>query len=178
MTRQKGRIITMSEVAPRDTPLIYIAGPSRGAIIGWRLTVAQFMQRRTQANVAFPKFFSDEEELNQKFRKKVAWAYHHFDHAIQDGVLFFWFPKQNARCQGNAGPLSDHPYAINAERALGLCLGAKRYRPRIKVVVGYEKDYGRKQSLLDLFEHWNVGIEPIEDDLKLCCEQAVKLINY
>lgn len=166
----------MSEIAPNGTPLLFDGSPSRGTDMSTREHTAKYLIRRIGANIAFPDF-SERQKLHKKFDRPIEWGYHHLNRAMNNGVVMFWFPKQNSRSESKSTHLYDHPYGINAERTLGLCLGAKKHNDRVRVVVGAHPNYDRVQSLEDLLKHWGSGLTLQVGSLQDTCDTVIKLLG-
>lgn len=164
----------MNQIAPKNKPVILIAGPLRGVDLEQRRETLELMSNLTDASIASPIFMNGQ-ELHPDFNDPVEWAWHHFYHAVSKGVIFFWFPRQNHRLQNKNNIYFDHPFGINAERLLGLCVGLKKSKPKMKVVVGSDPEYGRLKSLEDFLKFSNSGLV-IHYDLDECCTEAVSLI--
>lgn len=176
-----GRILQMHEKASPDSHIISIAGPRRGTNVSWRDEAARILVRRTKACILLPDFKEDQ-VLHPDFVEPIGWAYHHLYQAIEHGTVMLWFPKQTARVPSNAGQHYDHPYAINAERVLGLCVGAKRFNRKrglsgLNLVVGCDYEYGRKKSLVDFLNYSGIGISPIIGNVDEVYNETVRLAN-
>lgn len=168
----------MHEKASPESHIISIAGPRRGTNVSWRDEAARILVRRTKACILLPDF-KEGEALHPDFVEPIGWAYYHLYRAIEHGTVMLWFPKQTARVPSNAGQYYDHPYAINAERVLGLCVGATAFNRKFKLrlVVGCDDEYGRKKSLVDFLRYSDIGVTPIIGNIDEVYSETIRLAN-
>lgn len=135
----------MNDIARPNEQVIFLTGPNRGAAIRWRDEAAKRMARRTDAAIAFTD--ASAPKLHRDFSAHIDWGIYHRNIAMENGIVSFWFPKQNARVPGKSPVDYDHQYAAEANVDFGVCMGERNHRPMMRMIVGCENGYAERMML-------------------------------
>lgn len=163
-----GRIIIPPEYIEVKGPVIFLAGPIRGAY-NWQEEAANYINNRSlELNIASPRRpgLTPDEFRDDVFDEQVDWEHYYLARAGENGVILFWLAKEFKHdCK--------RVYAQTTRFELGEHV-AKHHFAGIKVAVGIEDGFSNARYIRRTLSKKYPKI-PICESLKETCEAAIKL---
>ncbi len=169
-----GVIIPKTYVDNVESPLIFLAGPIKGAplwqdeairilfAIDSQLTVAS-PRRGIRENIAAYILNGDD----NNFPRQRAWEKHYLERASKTGAILFWLP-------GEVEHSCEKSYAAMTRKELGDWTTAYRYDKSIRFCVGSDGKFSELDTLkYDL--SIDIPDKVIMNSLEETCEEALRL---
>jgi hypothetical protein len=142
-----------------DGPLIYFAGPIRGADDWQQEAFLALGQRLKKFTAVIPCRWKDDHPLRQYFLEgrldpghQLDWEYWWMQEAarwstIRMGCLFFWLPRES-----ETSPRPGGCFARDTRCELGVWIVEKRINPTIQLVVGGQPEVSEAEPGFDGFD--------------------------
>lgn len=164
-----GEIIIPPQYIKVDGPVVFLAGPIRGAV-DWQKEAMRYIREKSQTlHIASPRrsILEQDEFLEAIFDEQVDWEHHYLGRAAENGVTLFWLAKEtNHRC--------DRAYAQTTRFELGEAVGRQEFT-KAKIVVGIEEGFtGGKYISQTLAKKFPAVL--LTDSLEEACNLAVKSV--
>lgn len=165
-----GRVIIAPERAELDGPVIFLAGPTQGAV-SWHADAIRILQGMGGGfHVASPKrpINPDKDFTGDMYNEQVDWETHFLRLAGRRGVVMFWLAKEREhRC--------DRAYAQTTRFEIAEW---KEYHRRegARLVVGIEEGFTGARYIRRRFAQ-DCPEVPLCDTLEATCRAAVNLLT-
>lgn len=116
-----------------DTPLVFLAGPIRGAPDWQKSTAAELLLHRPDIEVASPRRYT---ESDFRYEEQVVWEKKQLRRSAKFGAAVFWFAAQDFTLPYEPG----RSYAQTSRIEIGRLLGWHDYVP-FPLIVGFDREY-------------------------------------
>lgn len=164
-------------------PLFFLAGPVRGGA-DWQANCCDEIEKYfDRFHAAVPCQYRDGKSrlLKHKvsgdttyFDRQLTWERHYLDIASEKGCIIFWLP-----CEDKSFPRNDEdgPYAMDTRGELGEWRGRMMHNPKLRVVIGAQKDFPGLSQIQRNF-NFALGYDfPIYETLEETVAAAVEKVK-
>ncbi|MBI2626392.1 MAG: hypothetical protein HYW69_02240 [Candidatus Nealsonbacteria bacterium] len=166
--KEQGEVIIAPRYVELQSPIIFLAGPIRGAA-DWQGQATEYIKRKKpQLNIASPRrlLITQDDFPEPMFVEQINWEHYHLRMAAESGVILFWLAKElDHRC--------DRSYAQTTRFELGEAAAIHRFTGA-KVVVGIENGFTGGKYIRKTLAGKYPGI-PVCSSLEETCDMAIKL---
>ncbi len=166
--KRTGRIIIPPRYIKVRSPVIFLAGPIRGAI-NWQGKAIRYLRSKNpKLHIASPRrtLLEQEDFPENTFDEQVNWEHFYLQRAGEKGVILFWLAKETEHKCNRA-------YAQTTRFELGEA-SARHQFSGIKVVVGIENGFVGGKYIRKTLSKKYPDI-PIADSLEKACDLAIQL---
>lgn len=172
MKKENGQNVTEIIIPPRyvevTAPIIFLAGPIRGAIDWQTKAICYINSKNPKIFIASPRrpLLEQDEFPEATFDEQVDWEHHYLGRAAENGVTLFWLAEESEHKCNRA-------YGQTTRFELGEAVKT-HFFAGAKVVVGIEKGFPGGKYIYKTINNKYPNI-PIFDNLYQTCERAVQL---
>jgi len=163
-----GELIIPPRYVEVKGPVIFLAGPIRGAAYWQGRAIAYIRSMNPKLHIASPRrpILEQEEFPENTFKEQVDWEHYYLKRVAENGVILFWLARENEHNCNRA-------YAQTTRFELGETAAIHRFTST-KVVVGIEEGFtGGKYIIRTLNKKYPDIL--IFETLALTCDWASKL---
>lgn len=170
------RVIIPKTYADINSPLIFLAGPIRGAPKWQDEAIKYIIKEDKEVVIASPTRTVEKDIVqylvsgkNDVEGRQRAWERHYLDVAAKNGVIMFWLP-------GEVNHSCSKAYGAMTRKELGLVLGWYKFDKSIRFCVGTDGRFSEFRTHL-----YDINIDApnieIKNSLEGSCQEALRLIR-
>ena len=169
------RLILPKNKVEVDGPLIFLAGPIRGAP-SWQDDAIEYIHARDPAiHVASPRRDTSDHIAAEAllsdvhFPRQLDWERHYLEYASEKGAILFWLPLAKEATPGKT-------YARDTRGELGEWRGRSVYNPHIRLAIGGEAEFDGLDVMRRCYEDVIPGFQ-LYATLEETCDAALRLAS-
>ena len=177
------RLILPNQYVSVDNPLIFLAGPMRGAPLWQDKAIEIISSKNPDIYIASPSKKLRTEYIldaikgdDTKFSRQTNWEAHYIEYSSKNGAVIVWLPAQVFPMPINKRTGFPKPYARDTRGEYGELRGSMKYDKNIRFVVGYEENFDGWDVAKENFLRVSPNIS-FYSTLEDTCEEAVRLAN-
>jgi len=169
-----GRVILPKSFVEIEGPLIFLAGPIRGAPNWQDEAIDMLLSRYNSLSIASPRRgIRDEiapyvvQNAENSFPRQRAWERHYLGYAAREGAILFWLP-------GEAEHNCKKVYGAMTRLELGQWMTQYRFNQSVRFCIGSDGAFPELKTIRYDLE-LDAPDKDIRESLEETCDEAVRL---